>query len=101
MSGHRPFPDLFAALPTDRRRRIDAEVELTLGEIERTESALEQASKFVIYRGQDGLFRWGLVAPNEQTLAESAQGFQDRSECLESIDRLRIASSTSAVEEAA
>ena len=101
MSGHRPFAELFATLPADRQRHIEADVELKLTEIDRATAASEQASKFVIYHGSDGLYRWRLVAANGQVLAESAQGFRHRPDCLDSIERLRIASSTLAVEEAA
>jgi uncharacterized protein YegP (UPF0339 family) len=101
MSGHRSFADLFSGLPADRRRRIEAEVEASLSRLDRDGTAEQQESKFVIYRGSDGLLRWRLVAASGQTLADSAQAFSTRSECLDSIDRLRMASSTLAVEEAA
>jgi uncharacterized protein YegP (UPF0339 family) len=99
MSGHRPFGDLFAKLPPGRQRQIDADVAATVTEMEQTIS--HPASKFVIYRGPEGLFRWRLVAADGKVLAASDEAFNDRPDCLDSIERLRIASSTSAVEEAA
>jgi uncharacterized protein YegP (UPF0339 family) len=101
MSGHRPFQDLLSVLPEGRRNRIDREVDLALSEIDRASSSAGQASKFMIYRGSDGLLRWRLVTASGQILADSGRGFQHRSECLDSIERLRTASSTLAVEDAA
>jgi uncharacterized protein YegP (UPF0339 family) len=97
MSGHRPFAELYAAFSQDRRRRIDAEVASALDEMERA----QETAKFVIYRAADGMFRWRLVAANREILAESADSHRTRSECLKSIDQLRAASSTLAVEEMA
>ena len=70
MTGHRPFAELFANLPVDRRQQVDREAEAILDEIERTSPA--DASRFVIDRGVDGLYRWQLIAQNGEVLAQSA-----------------------------
>jgi uncharacterized protein YegP (UPF0339 family) len=90
---------LFANLPVERRQQVDREAEAILDEIERTSPA--DASRFVIDRGADELYRWQLIAQNGEVLAQSAHGFGELSECRLSIDRLRVASSVAVIEDAA
>jgi len=97
MSGHRPFNELVAGLPEDRRSAIERSASEALAELDR--DPLD--AKFVIYHAEGGQFRWRLVTFNNHILAESAEDFADRAACLESIDALRLASATLAVEEAA
>ena len=97
MSGHRPFNELLAGLPVDRRGAIERSASEALAELDR--GPLD--AKFVIYHAESGRFRWRLVTANSHVLAESAEDFADRAACLESIDSLRLASATLAVEEAA
>jgi uncharacterized protein YegP (UPF0339 family) len=97
MSGHRPFNELHAKLPADRRERIEHETSEALAKLERP----SMGSKFLIYHDKIGQFRWRLIAPNGEVLADSATGFTDHTSCIDSINLLRVASSTLDIELAA
>jgi uncharacterized protein YegP (UPF0339 family) len=97
MSGHRPFNELLAKLPADRRERIERETGEALAELERPSIG----SKFLVYRDRIGQFRWRLIAATGEVLAESATGFSDHTSCIDSINLLRVASSTLDIELAA
>jgi uncharacterized protein YegP (UPF0339 family) len=90
---------LFANLSPDRQQRIDADAAAALAEMERADPKAN-----IEVRGlprAEGSFRWKLVDANGQVLAASAEAFRPRSDCLDSIDRLRMTSPNSTVEEAA
>ena len=45
--------------------------------------------KFQIYQDQAGEFRWRLVAPNGKTIADSGEGYYDRSGAKRAAENVR------------
>lgn len=46
-------------------------------------------SEFVIYRDNAGEYRWHLLGSNNRKIADSGEGFQHQSDCLEAIKLLK------------
>ena len=46
-------------------------------------------SAFVVYRDHAGEYRWHLLASNNRKIANSGQGFETESDCLESINLVK------------
>jgi uncharacterized protein YegP (UPF0339 family) len=41
----------------------------------------------IVYKREDGLFDWKLVAPNGEVVASSLQGFEERNDAVEAASR--------------
>jgi uncharacterized protein YegP (UPF0339 family) len=41
--------------------------------------------KFEVYKDKAGEYRWRLVAPNGQSIADSGEGYSSKESCLEGI----------------
>ncbi|MFN2299291.1 MAG: HVO_2922 family protein [Anaerolineales bacterium] len=41
--------------------------------------------KFEVYKDKGGEYRWRLVAPNGQSIADSGEGYSSKESCLEGI----------------
>ena len=44
---------------------------------------------FTIYRDKAGEFRWRLEGSNDRIIAESPEGYKNRSDCRDEVDRVR------------
>lgn len=54
---------------------------------------------FKLYKDGSGEWRWRLVAANDKTIADSAEGYKRRYECVKAIDRVRALASAAPVHE--
>lgn len=45
--------------------------------------------RYVIYRDSKGEWRWRFVAPNNQIIAESSEGYINQSDCRHSIELMK------------
>ena len=44
---------------------------------------------FTIYKDKAGEYRWRLKAANNKIIADSAEGYKNRSDCREAVDRVK------------
>ena len=47
--------------------------------------------KFEMYKGDDKQWRWRLVAINGEVIADSAEGYHNKGDCLNAIDLVQAA----------
>jgi uncharacterized protein YegP (UPF0339 family) len=52
---------------------------------------LEQAAKFIIYKGFDGAYRWRLRSLAGGTIAASETGHQEKSRCAQELGHWQLA----------
>ena len=45
--------------------------------------------KFKVYRDKQGEWRWTMLAPNGRKIADSAEGYKKKSNCLTGLYRVR------------
>ncbi|MDX6593190.1 MAG: uncharacterized protein QOJ13_2386 [Gaiellales bacterium] len=45
--------------------------------------------RFLIYRDHAGEWRWTFIAPNNRRMADSGEGYANRSDCEDAIDTLK------------
>jgi len=56
--------------------------------------------KFHVFKDKGGAFRWRLVAPNGNIIADSAEGYSSKQACLEGIATVkRYAAAAEVVED--
>ena len=56
--------------------------------------------KFVIYKDIIDQWRWRLVAANSKIIADSAEGYKDKRDCLKGIELVKAANIHTEVQEA-
>jgi uncharacterized protein YegP (UPF0339 family) len=67
--------------------------------MERTKR-VEQAAKFIIYRGFDGGYRWRLRSLAGETIAASKIGYHEKSECAQELECWRLEYPDAAIRDA-
>ena len=55
--------------------------------------------KFVVYRDRRQEYRWRFVAPNGRTIADSGEGYNNKSDCLAGIQILKEHAASAPVED--
>ena len=56
-------------------------------------------TKFRVYRDKTGEWRWTLIAANNRKIADSGEGYDNKSDCLHGIDLVKAASDAPVQEE--
>ena len=51
-------------------------------------------AQFEVYRDNEKLFRWRLRGNNKQLIAESCEGYWNRSDCENAVNQVRTTAST-------
>ena len=55
--------------------------------------------RFVVYKDSAGDFRWRLVAPNGRTVADSGEGYRNKSDCLDGVQLVKAQARRARVED--
>ncbi|MFC1719283.1 YegP family protein [Candidatus Poribacteria bacterium] len=50
---------------------------------------VNRLSKFQVYKDRAGEYRWRLRANNNKIIADSGEGYVDKSECKRAVDRVK------------
>ena len=91
MSGNQSTPSEAAAATEEAAKAVAKATDLArrVAAAERPVYVRRSRLRFEVFRDRRGEYRWRLRAPNGQIVADSAEGYVRKSDCLRGMDLVR------------